>query len=122
MASIPLIAIVEDDLSLQRALSRLVRSYGYEARGFGSAEEFLRSDCLAGCACLVSDIQLPGQSGLDLGRLLRQCRPDLPVVMITARSDAGLEQAAIASGARFFLRKPVDQGMLADCIGRALQA
>ncbi len=78
MATPPLIVIVDDDKSLLAALVRLVRSFGYGARGFSSAEAFMESDAASSCACVVTDIQMPGMSGIELARLLvgrqRRCR------------------------------------------------
>jgi FixJ family two-component response regulator len=121
VASIPLIAIVEDDGPLRAALVGLVRSIGYESRAFASAEDFLGYGNPDQFACIVSDIQLPGMSGLDLRQHLvsRQCLQ--PVILITARSDAILDQQAMTSGAVCLLRKPFPAQKLIDCIEKALK-
>jgi len=120
VASPPLIAIVDDDQSLLAALVRLIRSFGYSARGFLSAEEFIASDAVSSCSCVVTDIQMPGMSGLDLAGLLAKRQPGLPVIAITARTEQGLEDNALASGVACFLRKPIDTDMLVKCLERAL--
>jgi len=116
-----LISLVEDDLSLQNALVRLVRSLGYSARGFSSAEEFLESDVLPTCACVITDIQMPGMSGIDLSNRIAEQPSPIPVIMITAQGGTDLERSALASGALCFLRKPIDTKRLIDCIERALR-
>lgn len=116
------ISIIDDDLSLQTALARLVRSLGYAARGFSSAEDFLAAGMMHGSACVITDVHMPGMSGIDLKQHMNDQGCTVPVIMITAHTDPGLEDAAAASGAQCFLRKPVDAKMLAECLGKALQA
>jgi FixJ family two-component response regulator len=118
----PLISIIDDDVSLQKALGRLVRSYGYTARGFASAEEFIASGIMERCACVITDIQMPGMSGIDLKRLMVERACSVPVIMITARSEPEVEQSARAIGAHSFLKKPIDSHVLADCLARALKS
>lgn len=120
MGSPPLIAIVDDDQSLLAALVRLVRSFGYGARGFASAEAFIASDAVAACACVVTDIQMPGMTGIELARLLAKREPVLPVIAITARAEQGLEDRALAHGAVCFLHKPLEGDKLLACIERAV--
>lgn len=121
MAAEPLISIIDDDLSLQNALVRLIRSLGYDARGFASAEEFLESGVIPDCSCVITDIQMPGMNGIELKRVMDECECSVPVIMITARTEFGLEEAALASGALCFLRKPIDTKVLFEWIGRALK-
>jgi FixJ family two-component response regulator len=120
----PLIAIIDDDESARIGLVTLVRAAGYAAQGFASAEEFLglgpRS--LRGFACVITDIQMPGLSGIDLKQHLSAELCPLPVIMITARSEAGLEERALAAGAACFLRKPFDAAAIVRCLERALRA
>jgi FixJ family two-component response regulator len=122
VAAKPLIGIIDDDPSLQKALVRLVRSFGYDARAFASAEEFLESGSMSSCSCIVTDIQMPGMSGIDLKRLMDERQCTIPVIMITARTDPELEYSARASGAHCFLRKPLQSGALMDCLARALKS
>jgi FixJ family two-component response regulator len=116
-----LIAIIDDDASMLNALVSLVRSFGYDADGFVSAEAFLGCGSLQGFACIVSDVQMPGMSGIELKQHLAACQCSTPVIMITARHDPGLEERALASGAACFLRKPVAADALIDCLERALK-
>ena len=121
MAAVPLISIIDDDESLRIALVGLIRSSGYNASGFASAEEFLQSGAASSSACVITDIQMPGMSGIDLKIELAACQCPVPVIMITARSEPGLEEKARASGAACFLKKPFDAGELIACIERAVK-
>jgi FixJ family two-component response regulator len=114
------ISVIDDDEPLRLALVGLLRSVGYVGHGFASAEVFLASDALQHAACVITDLQMPGMSGIDLKYELiaRQCL--VPVIMITARTDATLEAKARASGAMCFLKKPFDATELVACIERAL--
>ena len=118
----PLIAIVEDDDSLRPALVGLVRSLGYAGEGFGSAEAFLDAGAQHRAACLVTDLQLPGKSGLELKEGLAAAGCTLPVIMITARAEAVIEAKALACGALCLLRKPFDADALIAAIERALDS
>lgn len=117
-----LISIIDDDLSLQTALVRLIRSLGYTARGFTSAEEFLASGVLPSSACVISDVHMPGMSGIDLKRYLNEAHCSVPMIMVTARTEPGLEAAAVECGAHCFLRKPLNTAALAECIEEAIKS
>ena len=117
----PLISIIDDDESMLSALVSLVRSAGYDARGFTSAEEFLGCGMVPSLACIITDIQMPGMSGIELKQHLEACQFSTPVIMITARHEPGLEERALASGAVCFLRKPFEGDTLIGCIERALK-
>lgn len=115
-----LIAVVEDDESFRMALVDSLRSLGYGARGFVSAEDFIAWEANASCNCVITDIHMPGMSGLDLARLLAG-RRGVPVVMVTARSDLGIDAHAAAIGAICLLRKPFKTEALIDCVEKALR-
>ena len=117
----PLIAVIDDDESMRNAVVALVRSAGYQADGFASAEEFLGCGTVQGFACVITDIQMPGMSGIDLKQHLAKAQCAVPVIMITARHDPGLEGKAMRSGAACFLRKPFQADMLIDCLENALK-
>lgn len=119
MPAKPLIAIVEDDDSLRPALVGLVRSMGYDGEGFACAEDFLACDVAGRADCLVSDLQLPGISGLDLADWLEQ---SLPVILVTARTESAIDARAKESGVLCLLRKPFEADDLAGCIRRALDS
>jgi FixJ family two-component response regulator len=84
MAASPLIMIVDDDASIRDALNSLLRSVGWRAEGFTSAEAFLQSGQMHTTACLLLDVQLPGVSGLELQRQLRSRQARMPIIFITA--------------------------------------
>ena len=115
-----LISIIDDDDSLRTALAGLVRSLGYRARAFASAEDFLAAGAAPLSACIVSDIHMPGLSGIELKQRLAQAGCVVPMIMITARSEAGLAERAIASGAFCLLQKPFAAEALIDCLDKAL--
>ena len=116
-----LIAVIDDDEPFRIALVESLGSLGYGVRGFASAEEFFAADGEGACDCVITDIHMPGMSGLDLKRLLmaRDCR--VPVIMTTARMEPGLEARAAAGGAVCLLRKPFEANALIGRLERALK-
>ena len=114
------VSIVDDDASLRNALTTFLRSFGYKTSGFASVEEFETAPEYLSAACVVTDIQLPGLSGIDLKRHLGIRRPDVPVIMITARSESALLASARSSGAYCLLQKPFAGDLLVRCIEGAL--
>lgn len=114
------ISIVEDDDSLRLALVGLMKCVGYAADGYGSAEDFLANGAAMASDCIIADINMPGLSGIELTERLRAEGHAVPVIMISARSDPGLEQKALASGAHCFLRKPFEMDALIACVEDAL--
>lgn len=120
---LPLIAIVDDDVSVRRALKRLVRSLGMNAETFASGQEFL--DCIDAMPsfhadCAILDVQMPGMNGLETQeRLVRGGNP-IPVIFITAHDEVGVRERALASGAMAFLRKPFDDELLIKTLRAAL--
>jgi FixJ family two-component response regulator len=110
------IAIVEDDPDVRGGLVSLVRSTGADVRSFASAEAFLAEDAPRETDCLLTDLHLPGISGLELQAMLKSLGAACPVVLMTAfPTDAARAQAAIA-GAAAFLVKPVDPDVLLELI------
>lgn len=120
MAEDILISIIDDDESLRSALVGLVRSLGYIARGHASAEDFLRAGAAEHSAAIVTDIQMPGLTGIELKELLVRDGVSAPVIMITARTESGLKERALASGAFCVLKKPFPAEALIGCLERAL--
>jgi FixJ family two-component response regulator len=116
-----LIAVIDDDEPFRMALVDCLFSLGYEARGFASAEEFIGWEADASCDCVITDIHMPGMNGLDLGRLLTARPSGLPVIMVTARSETGLDAHVAASGAVCLLRKPFETDALIDCLEKVLK-
>jgi FixJ family two-component response regulator len=115
-----LIAIVDDDKSVQNALQDLVEAEGLSARCFGSAEEFLESGERHKAACLVADIRMPGMSGLELQAKLNAEHCRIPIIFITAHGDAKMRIQAMCDGAVEFLTKPFDNQVLLDTVRAAL--
>ena len=118
----PLISIVDDDLSVRRALRRLVQSAGYSAETFASAREFLDSLPSGRTACLVLDIHLEGMSGFELQERMAADPDPIPVIFITAQDDAATRERARQTSASAYLRKPFDEQVLLAAIGRAIGA
>jgi FixJ family two-component response regulator len=116
----PLISILDDDLSVGRALRRLVQSAGYPVATFASAREFLDSPALARAACLVLDISLDGMSGFDLQERLAADHPSLPIIFMTALDEASTRERFRRSGVAIQLHKPFDEHALLHAIRRAL--
>ncbi|MFM0340518.1 response regulator transcription factor [Paraburkholderia fungorum] len=116
-----IVAVVDDDESVCRAISRLLRSVGIKAETFSSGEEFLGAlSTTASCwpACVILDFQMPGINGLELQRRLA---PTLvPVIFTTANDDPTVREKALASGAAGYLRKPFDDTTLFTAVGIAI--
>jgi FixJ family two-component response regulator len=117
----PLVSIVDDDDSVRAAMSSLVRSLGYEACLFASAEAFLASPHLNDTACLIADVQMPGMSGLELQSELQARQSCIPIIFITAFAEDRIRQRAEAAGALGFFSKPVDSRRIIGCLDAALR-
>lgn len=109
--------IVDDDASVLTGLSRLMRSAGIEAHTFASAGEFLAAVRETPAACVLLDITMPRVSGLEVQRRLKDKGISLPVIAVSARDNDDTRSMARSLGAKFFLRKPVDDRALLDAIG-----
>jgi len=116
----PVIAIVDDDESFRRATTSFVRSLGYGTAVFESAEAFLKSDRVRDADCLITDIQMPGMTGVELQDRLIAAGHRLPVIFITAFPEVNTRAQAIAAGAIGFLTKPFDDQGLIACLNTAL--
>ena len=116
-----LVAIVDDDQSVQRSLQDLIESDGLCALCFSSAEQFLDSQARSKVACLIADIRLPGMSGLELQAKLKVERCRIPVIFITAHGDAEMRIHAMRQGAVEFLSKPFDDAVLLEIVHAALK-
>jgi len=122
LASDPVISIVDDDASVREATKALVRSLGYAAATFASGEEFLRSDRVDETSCLITDLQMPGMTGIELQRRLIADGRHLPIIFVTAFPEAQARTQALAAGAAAFLRKPLGDETLIACLDEALAA
>ena len=116
----PLIAIVDDDDAVRGATEQLLRSFGFTTRTFASAESFLKSSSLSETICLILDVQMPKMSGIELQAHLSDLGVEIPTIFITAYPDKTDEARALNAGAICFLRKPVDEQRLVECLGEAL--
>jgi FixJ family two-component response regulator len=115
-----MISIVDDDESVREATKGLVRSLGYRATTFGSAEEFLSSERAHDTSCLIADMQMPGLSGLELqSHLIAEGRPT-PMIFVTAFPEARVRTQALEAGAFGFLSKPFNEENLIACLEKAL--
>jgi FixJ family two-component response regulator len=114
------VAVVDDDLSVRKALQRLLRASDLDADIFASADDFLASLPHATPDCLVLDLQMPGTSGLDLQRQLVRAGPRVPTVVITGHDEPGMEARCLAAGASAYLRKPLEAGTLLAAIEAAI--
>jgi RNA polymerase sigma factor (sigma-70 family) len=109
----PSVLVVDDDPEFRDSVSRLLRTIGLETRQFSSVSEFLKADPAEGPACLVLDVRLPGQSGLELQRELIATNRQLPIIFMTAHADVPMSVQAMKGGAIEFLTKPFrDQDLL----------
>jgi FixJ family two-component response regulator len=114
-----LVAVVDDDESVRESLPDLLRATGYAALAFASAEELLESGDLGGIGCLILDITMPGMSGPELYRELRQRGRFVPVVFITANGDETVRPRLVAQGAVDCLYKPFSEAALISAISAA---
>jgi FixJ family two-component response regulator len=120
----PLIAIVDDDESVCRAVRRLVRSVSMDAETFSSGQGFL--DLLEAMPsfqpdCLILDVQMPGMNGLDVQERLARSGHTVPVIFITAHDEVGVREKALGAGAVAFLRKPFNDELLIKTLHEALK-
>ncbi len=116
-----LVYVVEDDGAVRESLALLLQLRGYTVIGFDTAEAFLAAGRLQRPACALLDVRLPGMSGLDLQRTLKEQGNDLPVVVMTAHGDVGTARRALRDGAVDFLEKPIDEADLLAAVTVALQ-
>jgi FixJ family two-component response regulator len=121
VVAVPFIAVVDDDEALGSSLVDLMRSIGYRAEPFGTAEALLMSPDRFGLHCVIADINMPGMSGLNLVDALRQQGVLTPVILITALTDKHLDQEAASKGALCLLRKPFEMSSLLGHIDRSLR-
>lgn len=117
----PVVIVVDDDPSIRKAIDRLLRSVGLRVELFKSAQEFLQSNRLDAPSCIVLDVRLPGQSGLNLQRDLAAAHMRVPIIFITGHGDIPMSVQAMKAGAVEFLTKPFHDQDLLDAIEVALE-
>jgi len=116
----PIISIIDDDDSMRCAMKSLVMSLGLRVHTFRSAEEFLQSPRLDDTSCLITDLQMPGLSGVELQSLLLAQARHMPIILVTAFPEERMRNRAIEAGALGFLSKPFESQMLIKLIEKAI--
>jgi FixJ family two-component response regulator len=114
------ISVVDDDESMRNALRGLLKSVGFQAELFASAEEFLASGRLPGTDCLLLDVRMPGMSGVELQERLIATDSAVPIIFMTAHGDEDMRARALERGAVDFLHKPFSDDVLLGAIARAI--
>ena len=116
-----LVSVVDDDESVRESLPDLLREFGYAARAFSSAEEFLTSDCIGDTKCLILDIAMPGMSGPALQLELGRRQSTIPIIFITAQRDDTIRPRLMAAGAVDCLFKPFSEAALLEALNVAFR-
>lgn len=116
-----LVSVVDDDESVRESLPDLLREFGFAARTFSSAEEFLSSDSISQTKCLILDVVMPGMTGLALQLELRRRGQGIPIIFISAQKDESVREQAFQQGAIKFLYKPFSDTALLDALNAAVQ-
>jgi FixJ family two-component response regulator len=116
------VVIVDDDDSMRSAVQDLLEAVGLPAQGFASAEEFLKSGKQRQATCLITDIRMPGMTGLELQAQLNAERCRIPTIFITAHGDEKMRMQALRAGAVEFLAKPFDDEALLESVRAALES
>jgi len=116
----PLVSVVDDDESVRESLPDLLGEFGFAARAFSSAEEFLASDCIDQTRCLILDVAMPGMSGPELQRELKLRRREIPIVFITGQREETVRPQVLEQGAIACLFKPFSDTALLEAINSAL--
>jgi FixJ family two-component response regulator len=116
------VAIVDDDDSMRSALQGLMKAVGLPSQAFASAEEFLKSGQQHQTACLITDLRMPGMSGLQLQARLNAEHCRIPTIFITAHGDGQMRMKALRAGAVEFLAKPFDDEALLEIVRAALES
>ncbi len=121
MDPIPIVFVVDDDVSVRESLPDLLWELGFAARAFSSPEEFLASDCVGETRCLILDVFMPGMTGHDLQRELKIRHQQIPIVFMTAKQNEALRPQVLEQGAVECLFKPFSDTALLKAINAALQ-
>src|SRR6476661_7812116 len=117
-----LISVVEDDQPFRESMRKLMTVLGYTVQAFSSAAEFLKSPLVTETACLVTDVQMPGMTGVELHRHLIDTGHEIPTILVTAYPDEVVRRRALKDGVVCYLSKPVDDDHLERCLRCALQS
>jgi FixJ family two-component response regulator len=119
---LPLLSVVDDDESMRESLPDLIKEFGFAARAFSSAEEFLRSGSVDESSCLILDVAMPSMSGPELQQELKRRGKNVPIIFITGQKDEAIRARVFEQGAAGFLLKPFSDAALLAAIKTALQA
>jgi FixJ family two-component response regulator len=114
-----MISIIDDDDAVREATGELIQSLGYTAATFASAEEYLQSDCAKDTSCVISDMRLPGMTGVELQERLAHGHKT-PIIFMTAFPEEKMRVRVLKAGAFGFLRKPFGDDCLVECLNKAL--
>jgi len=117
----PTVFVVDDDAAVLRSMTRLLRSVGWNAEAFASADALLERAPITGQGCVLLDVQMPGMSGLELHERMSAVGISLPVVFLTGKGDIPMSVHAMKNGAVDFLVKPVEEEVLFQALGQAIQ-
>ena len=117
----PLIAIVEDDAPFRDSMKRLMRALGYAVETFASAADFLASRRLGETACLISDVQMPGMTGVELYARLVEAGHKIPTILVTAYPDEVTRTRSLRDGVVCYLPKPFDANHLMECVRKTVE-
>lgn len=117
----PVVIVIDDDDSVRTAINRLLKSVGLDTRSYASAQEFLDSKPPDAPTCIVSDVRLPGLSGLDLQKELARGQADFPIILLTGHGDIPMAVQAMKAGAVEFLTKPFRDQDLLDAVHAGLE-
>jgi len=120
MSERPLVAVIDDDVSVRESVPNLLLQVGFASQAFASAEAFLTADVADATSCLVVDVGLPGMNGPDLQRELARRGKRVPIVFITAKGDKSLQARLLAAGAVACLFKPFNDTALIEAVEAAL--
>jgi FixJ family two-component response regulator len=116
-----IVSIVDDDESVRTATSSLLRSLGWQVCLYASAEAFLESGTASDVTCVISDIQMPGMTGIEMQQRLLRSGHAPPIIFITAFESEVARKQALESGALCFLNKPVDGAAISQCLQKLVQ-
>jgi FixJ family two-component response regulator len=117
----PVVFVIDDDESVRKSISRLLRAAGFQSGTFASAEEFLEAERYQGVGCIVLDVRMPGLTGPDLQDLLATAAYLMPIIFITGHGTIPMGITAMKKGAVDFLPKPFDDGQFLDAVTKAVE-